>query len=304
MKRILIILLALIVGFGGIFGLSRTLESLKPLPNETAVDDDLYFAPNELAAAGHDFRGLIADWYWINSLQYLGGKILANQEKVDINDLKPLNPKLLYPMLDTATTLDPQFLTIYSYGATVLPAIDNNLAIRLLDKGITANPNQWRLYHNLGYIYWQTKDYQKAAETYAEGATKEGAPVWMKQMSVNMQAQGGDREFALQIYRQMRDSAEDEQTKSFADLRYKQVVAAMQMEIINQVLPAFKQKSGRCANSWNEILSQLNELSRSKNVDFQIDNFRNVVDPTGIAFILDKNSCTASVNPDSKIPKF
>lgn len=306
MKRIFLIALILIVGFSGIFALSRALETLRPQPNASAVDDDLYFSANELAAVSHDFRGLIADWYWINSLQYLGGKIVASNEsneKVDINDLKPLNPRLLYPMLDTAATLDPQFLTIYSYGAAVLPAIDNDQAIKLLEKGIAANPDQWRLYNNLGYIYWQTKNYPKAAEIYAEGAMKKDAPVWMKQISASMQAQGGDRDFALQVYRQMYETAEDEQTRNFAKLRYDRVIALNQLDIINSVLQNFKQNSNRCANSLSEILPKLNEESRNKKIEFQLDNSRNLVDPTGKPYNFDKVACTAKLSFDSAIPK-
>lgn len=308
MKKILLISLILIAGFGGIFVLSRTLETLKPKPSEAAVDDDLYFSAKELAAVGHDFRGLIADWYWINSLQYLGGKIVASNDsnkKVDINDLKPLNPRLLYPMLDTAATLDPQFLTVYSYGAAVLPAIDNEQAIKLLEKGIAANPDQWRLYNNLGYIYWQTKNYPKAAEIYAEGATKKDAPVWMKQISASMQAQGGTREFALQVYRQMYETAEDEQTRSFAELRYQQIIAATELDSIRTGLEIFRQKNNRCPQTWREAMPILmksvppygDALKRNQNGD--------LLDPSGTPYLLfnENNSCDARLSSDSKIPK-
>ena len=306
MKKNVLILLILIAGFGGIFVLSRALENLKPQPNPAAIDEDLYFSVKELAAVGHDFRGLIADWYWINSLQYLGGKIVESNErnkKVDINDLKPLNPRLLYPMLDTASTLDPQFLTVYSYGAAVLPAIDNTQAIKLLEKGIAANLDEWRLYNNLGYIYWQTKNYPKAAEVYAQGATKKDAPVWMKQISLSMKAQGGDRNFALQVYRQMLETADDEQTKNFAKLRYDQIISLNQLDAINSVLQNYKNNFNRCANSLSEILPKLNEESRSRKIEFQLDNLRNLVDPTGTPYLFDKEACQAKLSSDSAIPK-
>lgn len=303
MKKSLLLIAILIAGFGGIIMLSKTLETLKPKTDEKRLDEDLYFSATELSAAGHDFRGLIADWYWINSLQYVGDKLL-NSKNVNINDLKPLNPRLLYPMLDTATTLDPKFVAVYSYGASVLPAIDNNQAIKLLEKGIAANPNEWRLYHNLGYIYWQMKDYPNAAKYYAEGAGKKDAPAFMKQMSATMQANGGSREFALEIYMQMFNTAEDEQTRDFAELRYNQKVSEIQLEIINQTLQSFKETSGRCANSTREILPLLSEKSLSKETDFQIDNSQTLVDPTRVPYTFDNAKCEAKLNPESKIPRF
>lgn len=308
MKKIVGLLLVLLVGYAGIFWVSRRLENSRSVADESFADEDLYFSANQLKLLGSDFKGLLADWYWVKSLQYIGDKVIRQREKtgqsVNINDLRPLNPRLVYPMLDSATTLDPQFMPVYSYGAAVLTAIDNDQAIKLLEKGITANPEDWRLYHNLGYIYWQTKNYQKAAELYAAGATKPDAPVWMKQMSVNMQAQGGNREFAMQIYRQMYESAEDEQTKSFAELRYNQKISEIQLEAINQTLQSFKEKSGRCAGSLKEVLPLLSQKSLGQDREFQIDGSQTLVDPTKVPYSFDGAKCQATLNFESKIPKF
>ena len=138
-------MLVLILGYASIFTFSRILENNKPDTDENFTDEDLYFSAQQLSLFGADFRGLIADWYWIKSLQYLGDKVVRHQETtattIDVNDLRPLNPRLVYPMLDTAATLDPQFISVYSYGAAVLPAINNEQAIKLLEKGTSANPD-------------------------------------------------------------------------------------------------------------------------------------------------------------------
>ena len=303
MNKVLMLICVLVVGFGGIFALSKRLETVKPKPDETRADDDLYFSASELAAAGHDFRGLIADWYWINSLQYLGGKILANNQTADINDLKPLNPRLLYPMLDTATTLDPKFITVYTYGATVLPAIDNALAVKLLEKGIAANPNEWRLYNNLGYIYWQMKDYPKAAETYGAGAEKNDAPAWMKQMSAKMMTEGASRDFARNVYRQMLETAADEQTKTFAELRYLQVESLDELDQINGALNDFKNQNRRCPNNFREVIPILQKAKVPSGKSLKINDSGNLVDPSGVPYRLETVSCAAQIDRDiSKIP--
>jgi len=303
MNKVLPLIIVLIVGFGGIFALSERLENIKLKPDVTRADDDLYFSADELSAVGHDFRGLIADWYWISSLQYLGGKILASNETADINDLKPLNPRLLYPMLDTATTLDPRFITAYTYGATVLPAIDNTLAVKLMEKGIAANPDEWRLYNNLGYIYWQMKDYRKAAAVYGEGAKKNDAPVWMKQMGAKMLAEGASRSFALDVYRQMFETAADEQTKTFAELRYMQIESLDELDLANIALNDFKNRNGRCPNNFREIFPVLQKAKLPNGKSLKINNSGNPVDPSGVPYRLENSLCAAQVDRDnSKIP--
>lgn len=303
MKQMFIFFVILTFGFGGIIAASRFLEKNKPAADEEFTDEDLYFSPKQLNLLGSDFRGLVADWYWIRSLQYLGDKIVK-AKRVDINDLRPLKPRLLYPMLDAATTLDPQFTEVYSYGASVLPAIDETQAVKLLEKGITANPGNWQLYHNLGYIYWREKNYARAAEIYSEGAKKPNAPAFMQQMSANMQAQGGSREFAREIYLQMAKTAEDEQTKNFAGLRFQQVVSLDERDAIRAVLQNFSEKNKRCANSWTEISKEIRSL-KINGESLSFDSSGAPLDPTGTAYLLinQTGACDVSLSKDSIIPQ-
>ena len=306
MGKYLKLLAILIFGFVAVYLMSAKLEKMQQRENESFADDDLYFSSSQLNLIGSDFKGLIADWYWMNSLQYMGTKISKFDGDINVNDLRPLNPRLLYPMLDIAATLDPQFITIYSYGAAILPAIDSKQAIKLLEKGVAANPENWRLYHNLGYIYWQQKNYPKAAEKYSEGSKKEGAPVWMRQMSASMQAQGGSREFARQIYGQMLESAEDEQTKTFAGLRFAQFQSLDERDGIFKVLQNFEQKNQRCPASWSEISNDLRNITLPDDSRLRFDKNGTPIDPTDVPYVLknEQGKCIVDLSNDSNIPRF
>lgn len=304
MKNLFILLLVLAVGYAAIFFVSRRLESSSLTSVESFTDEDLYFSSSQLTLVGADFRGLLADWYWIKSLQYLGDKAVLHRDNLNINDLRALNPRLVYPMLDTAAKLDPQFMTLYSYGAAVLPAIDEQQAIKFLKDGIEANPENWRLYHNLGFIYWRAGDFAAAANAYGDGAKKPNAPVWLRQMSLNMQAQGGSRDFARQIYRQMFETAEDEQTKNLAELRYSQLDALDQLDAIRAALQNFNQKNRRCASDWQEIFRDLRLIkANGKNLIFNSQG--EPLDPTGEPYSLSNQNgdCSARLSQTSKIPQ-
>src|SRR5207248_7957270 len=134
------------------------------------------------------FNGLVADWYWMRALQYVGRKLIAYQGDLQLDDLSPVGLSQLAPLLDSATMLDPQFIPAYEYGAVVLPSIDVEAAIKLIQKGIAANPQTWRLYHQLGYIYWQQGRFQEASEAYRQGAQIASAPAWMHAMAAQMAA--------------------------------------------------------------------------------------------------------------------
>jgi len=196
--------------------LVRWTDTMRPPPDPNAIDESLYLNGKTARRISLGFNGLVADWYWMRSLQYVGKKILSQPEDVAIDDLSKLNLKLLAPLLDTATTLDPEFLDPYEYAAIVLPAVDVQEAIRITQKGIDANPNAWRLYQHLGYIYWQQGNYQAASETYGRGAQIPGVPPWMLAMKAKMLADGGSRDTAREIYMRMFEESNDEQVKDMA----------------------------------------------------------------------------------------
>ncbi len=157
-------------------------------------DEDLALQGAKLKGYALGFEGLIADWYWMRSLQYIENKVVKSpDETLNIENLTALNPRLLYPLLDNATTLDPQFMAVYAYGAVVLPAIDKEQAIKLTEKGIADNPNEWRLYQQLGYIYWRLDNFEKASLVYTEGAKIVGAPPFMSLMAAKMKSEGQSR---------------------------------------------------------------------------------------------------------------
>lgn len=291
-----------IIGFAAIFGLSGFLEKAKPPLPAGYADRDLALEGGRLKGFALGFEGLLADWYWMQSLQYIGGKIVANADKnVRVDDLQALNPRLLYPYLDAAATLDPRFVQIYAYGATVLPAINAQLAIRLAEKGVENNPDNWRLYHHLGYIYWKLEQFDKAAAVYDAGAEKPGAPDWMKLMSAKVRSDGGGRETARLIYRQMFDEAGEPQTREAAGLRLLQLDALDEQDAIRAALRTFKEKTGRCPNAWREISAFLRQSKTSTGRPLRFDpSLSAPLDPTGIPYRLENRSggCDVSVDFD------
>jgi tetratricopeptide (TPR) repeat protein len=270
--------------------------------SENYEDSDLEFQGSRLKGFALGAEGLLADWYWIRSLQYIGGKIVRTEfEQLNIDDLRSLNPRLLYPLLDNATDLDPSYMAAYSYGAVMLPAIDTELAIRLTEKGIRDNPKAWRLHQYLGYIYWHSKNFEKAAETYDAGSRIEGAPPFLRQMAAAMRAQGGSRDTARLIYSQMLAEAEDRQSRESAELRLMQLDSLDQLDAINSIL---KQQPA-CPSSLTSILPRLRNVNLPNVNDFKLNDRGQLVDPSGVPYVLHRESCTAAVDDkNSVIPQF
>ncbi|HEY0461857.1 MAG TPA: tetratricopeptide repeat protein [Pyrinomonadaceae bacterium] len=302
-KQIVLSVAAILVGFALIFVLSNFIARARPALAETYADEDLTLQGARLKGYSLGFEGLIADWYWAQSLQYIGEKVLKTEGTINLENLKPLNPRLLYPLLDNATDLDPHFLAVYSYGAVVLPAIDPAQAIKITEKGIAENPQQWRLYQHLGYIYWRLGNFEKAAEVYEKGGKIEGAPAFFQLMAARMKSQGGSRETARAMYRQMFDETDNEQTKEVAEIRLRQLDSLDERDAIRTALRQFKAKNNRCANSWSEIFPLLKTVRLPGGKDFGIDKSNNLVDPSGAPYVLEKTNCDVSLDASAtKIP--
>jgi len=305
-KQLIFSIAAIIFGFGLIFVLSNFIENKRPAMPESFADRDLALQGTKLKGFSLGFEGLLADWYWIQSLQYVGDKIIKGRQdgqEINLENLKPLNPRLLYPLLDNAAELDPHFLAVYSYGAIVLPAIDAEQAIKITEKGIANNPNEWRLYQHLGYIYWRLGNFEKAAEAYEKGAKIPDTPSFFQLMAARMKTQGGSRETARAMYQQMHAEAPDSRTKEVAELRISQLDSLDERDAIRAGLRQFKEKTNRCANNWSEVFPLLKSVKLPNGKDFRIDKSNNLVDPSDAPYILDKETCDVKLDAaKTKVP--
>lgn len=290
------LLLTVFVGLASVVGLSRWIDAHGPAANQSIEEEELYLNAATVKRLSLGFNGLAADWYWMRSLQYVGGKILNFPGDVQLDHLGQLNLKLLAPLLDAATTLDPQFMEPYQYAAVVLPDIDVQETIRIVKKGIAANPSEWRLYHNLGFIYWQQQDFKTAREAYEQGAKLPGAPEWMRAMSARMASEGGSRNTAREIYQRLYEEAADDQIIKMARKHLQQLRAMDEQDALRRLLAAYKSRIGRCPESWRNVEHLVRALR------MPVDSSGSPLDPTGIPYRLGHDKCDVSFGEKSEVP--
>jgi tetratricopeptide (TPR) repeat protein len=305
LKKIILPATIMVVGFAAVTYLSGVIAAARPPLPEGYEDTDLTFSGSHAKGFALGMEGLMADVYFMRALQYIGDKLVKTGiETLNIEDLRSLNPRLLYPLLDNATDLDPHFIAAYSYGAVVLPAIDPDKAIALASKGIANNPDHWRLYQHLGYIYWRLGRYEEAADIYDRGSRIDGAAPFMKIMAAAMKTDGGSRETARAIYHQMLETTDDEQVRITATRKLEELRSLDEREALDHALTEFKERNGRCASSFAEIFSILATIKLPGNAEFRIDRSNQVVDPTDAPYLLDKENCKAKLDAErTKIPR-
>jgi tetratricopeptide (TPR) repeat protein len=188
-------------------------------------------------------------------------------------------------------------MAAYEFGAVVLPSIDRDAAVRLIERGIRENPQEWRLYQHLGYIHWQAGRFDEASEAYAAGARVAGAPAWMNVMAAQMKAQGGSRQVAREMYRRMYEEATDEQVRALSLRRLAQIDSLDERDGIRRALADFQARASRCPASWREVAPALRALGLKLAADAA------PLDPTGFPYVLDDAACDVRLDERSQVPK-
>jgi hypothetical protein len=190
--------IATVVLLGSMICAVATLHAIDRLGLQSQAQQTLYVrSPKTLRRMSLGFTGLLADIYWTRAVQYFGYQ--HNQKSEDFH--------LLAPLLQVTSELDPRLLPPYELGANFLaPQPPNGAgspdeALRLLQYGIAHNPDQWRLYYDLGFLYYtEFKDYGKASEAFWAGARLPGTHQFMPVLAARMAQHAGEFETARMLW--------------------------------------------------------------------------------------------------------
>ena len=202
-------------------------------------------------AMGHE--GLLANIYWTRVVQYFGRKKLDHAAHFE----------LLGRLLQITTELDPQLVIAYRFGAIFLAekppggAGQPEEALQLLRRGIVANPDYWRLWQDLGFIYyWDLRDYATAARVFQDGSERPGAHVWMKVLAASVAAEGGNIASSRLLWSEIYRQADDDQIRKSAFEHLQALRVQEDLEQLNKLLAQFRQKQGRAAGSLQDLVGE------------------------------------------------
>jgi tetratricopeptide (TPR) repeat protein len=203
-------------------------------------------SPAALTRLALSYDAIVADLYWIRAIQHYGGTRLSNRPDRSYD--------LLYPLLDLTTSLDPHFGIAYRFGAFFLSekkpggAGRSDLAIRLLNKAMAAEPDRWEFLHDIGFVHYRDGDYGQAAEWFERAAKlpsamKKGerADLWLWPLAANTRATGGDTRSSRTLYEHMLTS-EAAWLREDAARRLKKLDAIDQIVELERLTHAYAQR--------------------------------------------------------------
>jgi len=260
--------------------LLRHIDEIRP---KATIEDALYInSPKMVKRASLGFDGLMACIYWTRTVQYFGHRHYDRAHTY--NELAPL--------LEITTTLDPHLFPAYQFGASFLApkppngAGETERAIHLMEYGIEHNPNDWRLYYSLGFVYYtELKDYRNAAEVFERGSQVPNAHPFMKILAAQMATHAGDFETARMLWNATYDSSSEANIRQNALEHLRAIRVDEDVTNLQALVTQFGKRTGRLPASISELVVA--------------EHLRGIpVDPDGNAYQLTPQGQVLLQNPD------
>jgi len=240
-------------------------------------------SPGVIRRLSLEYAPLLGAVYWTRAVQYFGGKHQAHDS----------NLEQLWPLLDIATTLDPNLTVAYHFGATFLSdapprgAGKPDMAVALLERGIQANPDHWRFYQDLGNVYYfDKKDYLKASEAFEAGSKLPGTPPFLKIMAAKIAAEGESLETSFALWTELYQSTRDKDVRKNAEEHLRMVKMQMDLRALDRIADDYEKKTKRRA-------ARISELADAGLLCGQ------ALEPAGFAYVLGQ---TGRVEPNPRSP--
>ena len=251
-------------------------------PREINEDALFISSPKMLQRASLGFNGLMACIYWTRTVQYFGHRHYNREHTY--NELAPL--------LEITAALDPQLLPAYQFGASFLaPAPPNGAgqperAVQLMRYGIAHNPGNWRLYYDLGFVYYtELHDFKKAGEVFDEGSKIPGAHPFMKILAADMAENAQDFNTARLLWSAAYESSLESNIRQNAVEHLRSIQVDEDVTNLQNAVTRFVQANGRIPTSLWEVVNA--------------EHLRGIpVDPDGNPYELSLDGQVLVANPD------
>lgn len=228
------------------------LRRLDQLRTGATLEEVLYISsPKALKRMSLGYEGLLADVYWTRAVQYFGGKHHEGARNYD----------LLAPLLEITTALDPHLLVAYDYGSSFLaPKPPNGAgmpqqAIELEEFGIRNNPNEWKLYYQLGFVrYMELKDYAGAADAFARGAKIPNAHPFLRILAAMMAEHAGELETARMMWSTTYETATEKSIRANAAAHLRALQVDEDVPKLEALVAHHKERTGHFPASFADLV--------------------------------------------------
>jgi tetratricopeptide (TPR) repeat protein len=126
--------------------------------------------------------------------------------------------------------------------------------VRLTQFGIQNNPQEWRLYYNLGFIYYMDlKNYAAAADAFNRGSQIPDAHPFMRILAARMAEHAGELETARMLWTATYQTTQNKDIRANAAAHLRALKVDDDVTHLEALVDQFRERTGRNPSSFAEL---------------------------------------------------
>lgn len=203
----------------------------------------------QLRAVSMGQRLLLADFYWLKLVQYVGETVMAKEDRWEA----------LYPLADVVTDLDPRYGYVYQVAGSNLSGLAHRYAEadRILEKGMRNVPGRWSLPFTRAVNKFLYEGEFAEAALYARRAAEVGRRPHLALLAANLALvtdEDGQYRSAAGFLRESIAQADTPDLKAELEQRLVKVETYQAISAVERAVRSFRERQVRRPLSVDELV--------------------------------------------------
>ena len=205
----------------------------------------------QLRAVSLGQRLLLADFYWLKLVQYVGETVMARENRWEA----------LYPLAEVVTDLDPRYGYAYQVAGSNLSGLAHRHqeADRILEKGMRNVPGRWSLPFILSVNKFLYEGDYAAAAFYARRAAEVGRRPHLALLAANLALvtdEEGEYRTAAEFLRESISQADTPELREELKQRLTKVETYQAISAVERAVRSFRERYVRRPISVDELVQR------------------------------------------------
>jgi len=217
-----------------------------PVRTRSELGDPFVPRPEVAKLSSLGFHGVMADYYWLQAVQIVGGSMRPEDEGT-----------LLGRFIDVVTTVDPWVGHPYRFAAIWLTGSEADVrqANRLLERSLEYHPDDWRNRFYLGFNhFYYLEENEPAAHWLEEAAQIEGAPPYLAGLAARLRAGHGGLEVAAGMIRKLLADTADPYARAEYEKMLDEIETERRARFLDSAREAFRRGHGEDIQAVGDLL--------------------------------------------------
>jgi tetratricopeptide (TPR) repeat protein len=235
-------------GFVGAYLLQLSLDRAgENRMREKAMAEMAYFPSGRFVReASIEYQGLAADFVWLRAIQYYGYHLMSDRKY-----------EWLGHVFGILASLDPAFIGAYHFGAITLAwdARKPHEAIDFLTQGMQANPVNWQIPFDAGFIcYMVLRDYDRASTFFEVASKMPDAWFILARWAAIAKAKAGDFQTAREMWMDILKGTENRALKALVVRQLKNLIVEEAIDRLQKAAQRFEEDKRRPPRDLSELV--------------------------------------------------